>query len=198
MTKSQKCIIFAVLTQVFSVRHGVPVDEVTTQEYALQCFTFPQAEFVVEEEPQALEVSISYPESHMEGDLLVADLSANGSFSNLITQTSANANTIVQAPLMFVRGSNVAQAAARTTQATTAATGPLSVVIAPAPTTCTSIQAPSTPRTSATGTAVSLSAVSPSAARRKLAQESQKQLQKWIILLQKHKNRLKNANFCHF
>ena len=28
----------------------------------------------------------------------------NGSFSNLITQTSANANTIVQAPLMFVRG----------------------------------------------------------------------------------------------
>ena len=27
-----------------------------------------------------------------------------GSFSNLITQTSANANTIVQAPLMFVRG----------------------------------------------------------------------------------------------
>ena len=34
----------------------------------------------------------------------MADLSANGSFSNLITQTSANANTIVQAPLMFVRG----------------------------------------------------------------------------------------------
>ena len=95
------------LKQVFSVRHGVPVDEVTTQEYALQRFTFPQTEFVVEEEPQALEVSISYPESHMEGDLLVADLSANGSFSNLITQTSANANTIVQAPLMFVRGGYV-------------------------------------------------------------------------------------------
>ena len=31
-------------------------------------------------------------------------LKQNGSFSNLITQTSANANTIVQAPLMFVRG----------------------------------------------------------------------------------------------
>ena len=31
----------------------------------------------------------------------------NGSFSNLITQTSANANTIVQAPLMFVRGGTV-------------------------------------------------------------------------------------------
>ena len=31
-----------------------------------------------------------------------------GSFSNLITQTSANANTIVQAPLMFVRGGYVA------------------------------------------------------------------------------------------
>ena len=31
----------------------------------------------------------------------------NGSFSNLITQTSANANTIVQAPLMFVRGGAV-------------------------------------------------------------------------------------------
>ena len=30
-----------------------------------------------------------------------------GSFSNLITQTSANANTIVQAPLMFVQGGNV-------------------------------------------------------------------------------------------
>ena len=30
-----------------------------------------------------------------------------GSFSNLITQTSANANTIVQAPLMFVRGGYV-------------------------------------------------------------------------------------------
>ena len=33
--------------------------------------------------------------------------SSNGSFSNLITQTSANANTIVQAPLMFVRGGYV-------------------------------------------------------------------------------------------
>ena len=31
----------------------------------------------------------------------------SGSFSNLITQTSANANTIVQAPLMFVRGGYV-------------------------------------------------------------------------------------------
>ena len=31
----------------------------------------------------------------------------NGSFSNLITQTSANANTIVQAPLMFVQGGYV-------------------------------------------------------------------------------------------
>ena len=30
-----------------------------------------------------------------------------GSFSNLIAQTSANANTIVQAPLMFVRGGYV-------------------------------------------------------------------------------------------
>ena len=34
-------------------------------------------------------------------------LKQNGSFSNLITQTSANANTIVQAPLMFVRGGYV-------------------------------------------------------------------------------------------
>ena len=32
---------------------------------------------------------------------------SNGSFSNLITQTSANANTIVQAPLLFVRGGYV-------------------------------------------------------------------------------------------
>ena len=55
------------LTQMFSVRYGVPVDEVTTQEYALQRLTFPQTEFVVEEEPQVLEVSISYPESHMKG-----------------------------------------------------------------------------------------------------------------------------------
>ena len=34
-------------------------------------------------------------------------LKQNGSFSNFITQTSANANTIVQAPLMFVRGGDV-------------------------------------------------------------------------------------------
>ena len=34
-------------------------------------------------------------------------LKQNGSFSNLITQTSANVNTIVQAPLMFVRGGYV-------------------------------------------------------------------------------------------
>ena len=33
--------------------------------------------------------------------------STPGSFSNLITQTSANENTIVQAPLMFVRGGQV-------------------------------------------------------------------------------------------
>ena len=31
----------------------------------------------------------------------------NGSSSNLITQTSASANTIVQAPLMFVQGGSV-------------------------------------------------------------------------------------------
>ena len=36
--------------------------------------------------------------------LPTSNTTANGSFSNLITQTSANANTIMQAPLMFVRG----------------------------------------------------------------------------------------------
>ena len=36
--------------------------------------------------------------------LPTSNTTSNGSFSNLITQTSANANTIVQAPLMFVRG----------------------------------------------------------------------------------------------
>ena len=36
--------------------------------------------------------------------LPTSNTTANGSFSNLITQTSANTNTIVQAPLMFVRG----------------------------------------------------------------------------------------------
>ena len=36
--------------------------------------------------------------------LPTSNTTANGSFSNLITQTSANGNTIVQAPLMFVRG----------------------------------------------------------------------------------------------
>ena len=36
--------------------------------------------------------------------LPTSNTTTNGSFSNLITQTSANANTIVQAPLMFVRG----------------------------------------------------------------------------------------------
>lgn len=85
-------MLFAVLTQVFSVRHWVPVNEVTTQEYALQRFTFPHTEFVVEEEPQALEVSISYPESHMEGDLLVADSTADGSVpTRTITLTGEDA-----------------------------------------------------------------------------------------------------------
>ena len=36
--------------------------------------------------------------------LPTSNTTTNGSFSNLITQTSANENTIVQAPLMFVRG----------------------------------------------------------------------------------------------
>ena len=40
-------------------------------------------------------------------ELPTINTTANGSFSNLITQTSANADTIVQAPLMFVRGGNV-------------------------------------------------------------------------------------------
>ena len=39
--------------------------------------------------------------------LPTSNTTTNGSFSNLITQTSANANTIVQAPLMFVRGGSV-------------------------------------------------------------------------------------------
>ena len=39
--------------------------------------------------------------------LPTSNTTANGSFSNLITQTSANENTIVQAPLMFVRGGSV-------------------------------------------------------------------------------------------
>ena len=36
-----------------------------------------------------------------------SNTTTNGSFSNLITQTSANTNTIVRAPLMFVRGGRV-------------------------------------------------------------------------------------------
>ena len=36
--------------------------------------------------------------------LPTSNTTTNGSFSNLITQTSANVNTIVQAPLLFVRG----------------------------------------------------------------------------------------------
>ena len=44
----------------------------------------------------------------MKGFILpTSNTTTNGSFSNLITQTSANANTIVQAPLMFVRGGAV-------------------------------------------------------------------------------------------
>ena len=39
--------------------------------------------------------------------LPTSNTTTNGSFSNLITQTSANANTIVQAPLLFVRGGYV-------------------------------------------------------------------------------------------
>ena len=39
--------------------------------------------------------------------LPTSNTTSNGSFSNLITQTSANANTIVQTPLMFVRGGSV-------------------------------------------------------------------------------------------
>ena len=39
--------------------------------------------------------------------LPTSNTTTNGSFSNLITQTSANTNTIVQAPLMFVRGGYV-------------------------------------------------------------------------------------------
>ena len=39
--------------------------------------------------------------------LPTSNTTANGSFSNLITKTSANANTIVRAPLMFVQGGYV-------------------------------------------------------------------------------------------
>ena len=39
--------------------------------------------------------------------LPTSNTTSNGSFSNLITQTSANADTIVKAPLMFVRGGKV-------------------------------------------------------------------------------------------
>ena len=39
--------------------------------------------------------------------LPTSNTTTNGSFSNLITQTSANENTIVQAPLVFVRGGGV-------------------------------------------------------------------------------------------
>ena len=39
--------------------------------------------------------------------LPTSNTTTNGSFSNLITQTSANANTIVQAPLLFVRGGRI-------------------------------------------------------------------------------------------
>ena len=39
--------------------------------------------------------------------LPTSNTTSDGSFSNLITQTSANADTIVQAPLMFVRGGYV-------------------------------------------------------------------------------------------
>ena len=44
------------------------------------------------------------PKVHSKATLPTSNTTLNGSFSNLITQTSANANTIVQAPLMFVRG----------------------------------------------------------------------------------------------
>ena len=47
------------------------------------------------------------PKVHSKATLPTSNTTANGSFSNLITQTSANENTIVQAPLMFVRGGNV-------------------------------------------------------------------------------------------
>ena len=57
------------------------------------------------------------------------------------------------------------QAATCASQASKATTGPPSVVVAPTPTTCSSIQAASSPRTTTPGTAASLSAVSPSAAR---------------------------------
>ena len=40
----------------------------------------------------------------LKANLPTSNTTTNGSFSNLITQTSANANTIVQAPLLFVRG----------------------------------------------------------------------------------------------
>ena len=43
----------------------------------------------------------------MKATLPTSNTTSNGSFSNLITQTSANGNTIVQAPLMFVRGGAV-------------------------------------------------------------------------------------------
>ena len=39
--------------------------------------------------------------------LPTSNTTTNGSFSNLITQPSAKAKTIVQAPLMFVRGGSV-------------------------------------------------------------------------------------------
>ena len=50
---------------------------------------------------------ITQPQLYQKPTLPTSNTTTNGSFSNLITQTSANANTIVQAPLMFVRGGNV-------------------------------------------------------------------------------------------
>ena len=112
--------------------------------------------------------------------LPTSNTTSNGSFYYLITQTSANANTIVQAPLMFVRGGNVNPghylndagisgnywSSVGRSSSGAYSLGFYSGGVYPSNTAWASIQAASTPRTSAAGTSVSLSAVSPSAARR--------------------------------
>lgn len=88
------CVI--ALSQLFLIRQSVPVNEVTTRSYALHRFTFPDTEFVVDEERQttddALEVSFSDPEIYVENNMLLAELPEDGSIPiRTITLAGSNA-----------------------------------------------------------------------------------------------------------
>lgn len=88
------CVV--ALSQLFSIRYGVPVNEIATQSYTLQRFTFPDTEFVVDEERQttddALEVNFSDPETYVENNMLLAELPEDGSIPiRTITLAGSNA-----------------------------------------------------------------------------------------------------------